>query len=165
MSDMKRFLTVDQSFTHTAWIYWDNNEIIDFGVLSSDKSQLKYQRAEYIANELLKVVQKYEPEGVVIEQIAFGGIGNAAKDLAGLLYTIIVCLKRGFFKDYHYAVFVTPTAAKKVHTGNGKASKKDMLDAVPKDVLELLSSRYKKTKGLYDLADAYAFKVWYTSNW
>lgn len=158
------YVTVDQSFTNSAWVFWDNHQIVDFGVLCSDGRQTKYERAEWLANELVKIVNKYKPEKMIFEQIAFGGIGNAAKDLCGLLYTMVIACKRGTHLNYTDILFVTATGAKKSHTGDGRADKAKMLSYVPDDIKEKFLSKYKKTRGGYDLADAYAFGVWYQKN-
>ena len=49
---------------------------------------------------------------------------------------------------------IAPTALKKAATRSGRADKQQMLEAVPEDDREQLS-KYGKTKGRYDLADAY----------
>ncbi|MGY2463238.1 hypothetical protein [Vreelandella sulfidaeris] len=49
---------------------------------------------------------------------------------------------------------IAPTALKKAATTSGRADKQMMLDAVPADDREQLS-KIGKTKGRYDLADAY----------
>lgn len=158
---MSKLITIDQSYTNTAWVVWENQQPTAFGVIQSDKTQKIYERAEYVASELVNAIKKHKPEHMVIEQIAFGGFGNASRDLAGLLWVIIVATKRGTHLGYDDVSLVTPTSAKKVHTGSGKATKQQMLAAVPEDVVNVFSKHYKKTKGLYDLADAYAFGKWY----
>jgi len=158
---MGTLITIDQSYTNTAWVVWEDELPKHFGVIRSNKDEVIYQRAEFIANNLIEVVRKYKPDHLVIEQIAFGGFGNASKDLAGLLWVILVALKRATHLGYEDYTLVTPTSAKKVHTGSGKASKQQMLAAVPEEVVKKFSKHYLKTKGLYDLADAYAFGKWY----
>lgn len=155
------YITIDQSFTQTAWIIWENHQVKEFGVVSSDPSQTKYARAEFIATEILKVVKEYKPDKMIIEQIAYGGVGNAAKDLCGLLYTIIIACKRGSHLTYQDVVFVTATGAKKSHTGDGRADKKKMFEYTPDDIKTRFLSKHLKTKGVYDLCDAYAFGIWY----
>lgn len=158
---MSKLITVDQSYTATAWVVWEDQQPKSFGVIYSDKTQSMYERAERIAKEINKVVNEHEPQHFVIEQLAYGGFGNATRDLAGLLWVIMVSLKKGTHLGYDDVTLVAPTSAKKVHTGNGKAKKIDMLNAVPEDVVKKFSKHFNKTKGLYDLADCYAFGVWY----
>lgn len=157
----EKVITVDQSFTHTAWIVWEGDEVLDFGVINSNKDDIIYKRAEDIAKVLVKKVNEHEPSVFIIEQMAFSAMGNAMKNLAGLLFVICVAIKRGTHLGYDDMVFPTPTGAKKAMTGKGRATKQEILAAVPEDVVKLLGSKYKKTKGLYDLADCVAFKTWY----
>lgn len=164
-----KIISIDQSFTNCAWCIaeWEgdgNITLHDVGVIHSNKGDNKYKRAEYIAKKLIKIVKEHQPEKLIIEQIAFGGIGNAAKDLAGLLYVILVLLKNSTHLTYEDFNFVTATGAKKTHTGDGRADKKKMLEHVPQDVVNFAVDKgITKTKGLYDVADAYAFAVWLKS--
>lgn len=156
-----KYLTIDQSFSHTAWCYWEEETLVSFSVIRSDKEKTKYERAEFVAKEIIKIVNQYEPQKVIIEQLAFGSFGSATRDLAGLLYTIVIAIKRGTHLGYSDILFVTATGAKKTHTGNGKATKQEMLEAVPKEQLEKFEKNYKRSNGLYDLCDAYAFGIWF----
>lgn len=164
-----RVISVDQSFTACAWVISDYDEmdesweIIDFGVITSDKGVCVYRRAEDIGKALVQAINEYEPQKLIIEGLAYGAFGgNAAKNLSGLLFVICVMVKRGTHLGYTDMEYPSPTSLKKSHTGSGKASKKDMLNALPEDVHDLFASRYKLTKGRYDLADAYSMLKWYS---
>lgn len=101
----------------------------------------------------------------IFEQLAFGGMGNATRDLAALLATMINCNE---YITNAKLLLVAPTAAKKVFTGNGKAKKDEMVAALPVEILEEFKSKNisktrtkKNWKGLEDLADSYSFYKWY----
>jgi len=57
---------------------------------------------------------------------------------------------------------VPPKSAKKFATGNGNASKQDMIVNLPPNVMQrFMEENYKKTTGLADLADSYFIgKYW-----
>jgi len=80
--------------------------------------------------------------------------GNATRDLSGLLFSIINVISHlHTFKNFR---IIAPTQVKKTATGSGKAKKKEMIAALPPDILKLFKDKnYKQTTGLTDLADAY----------
>ena len=101
----------------------------------------------------------------IFEQLAFGGVGNASRDLAILLGTII---NQDTYINDEKLLLVSPTSAKKVFTGSGKAKKPEMVAALPEEVREIFESfdigmtkTKKRWKGLDDLADSYSFYKWY----
>ena len=146
--------SIDQSYTHCAFVVTQGKTILDFGVIKSDVETDVYKRSLDIALELGQIFLKHRPEEIRLEGLAFGMRGNVTRDLAGLLFTIINVIS-------HLHVFdnfkiIAPTQVKKTGTGSGKATKKEMIAALPADVLKLFKDKnYKQTTGLTDLADAY----------
>jgi Holliday junction resolvasome RuvABC endonuclease subunit len=60
-----------------------------------------------------------------------------------------------FYHGYNI-IIIPPKTVKKIATGNGNASKDDMIEHLPKIVREEFAAiGYKKSTGLKDLADAY----------
>lgn len=163
---MKTYLSVDQSFTATGWTVCKGNSesitMLDCGCITTDKDKPIYERALEIADALLDVYEEYEPDGFIIEQLAFGAMGNATRNLAGLLFVIITSLIRRNGLDCEKDItFVTPTSAKKCFTGSGKASKSDMWNHCPKKVIDSITAKgYLKSKGGYDVVDAYSFSYY-----
>jgi Holliday junction resolvasome RuvABC endonuclease subunit len=92
---------------------------------------------------------------VVIEGSAFGAKGNAKEQLAGLRYAVRTRLHRFGLRF----VIVSPTALKAWTTGDGKADKDKMVDAVLYSGWADFSS-VPKTHGRYDLADACALAMY-----
>lgn len=80
--------------------------------------------------------------------------GNATRDLAGLQFSIITKINFILKRDI---TIVAPPTLKKSATGTGKASKEEMIDALPKDILEVFTKEknWKKSRGLTDVTDAY----------
>lgn len=140
---------IDQSFTSTAMYVQDGdkNPII---TMSSDKNEDIFQRALHIASTIVQFAVEYQPEQIRIEGLAFGGFGNATRDLAGLQMLIIVKLREAGFNP----TIVPPTTLKKFATTKGNASKEDMLNSLPQAIKDRVAG-YKKAKGLYDVVDAY----------
>lgn len=147
-------LSIDQSYTHCAYVVTEGKTVIDFGVLKSDNELDIYKRALRLSLELGGVLCKHTPEQIRLEGLAFGMRGNATRDLSGLLFTIINVISH--LHVFNNFKIVAPTQVKKTGTGSGKATKKEMIAALPPDILKLFKDKnYKQTTGLTDLADAY----------
>jgi Holliday junction resolvasome RuvABC endonuclease subunit len=97
----------------------------------------------------MKFIANFKPTEVVvcIEAPAFMANGKVV-DLSMLVGGVYY----GLLHKGYVVTLVPPSANKKFFTGNGKASKEDMINTLPKDVLEEFKGYKKKD----DLADAYA---------
>ena len=153
---MSLTLGVDQSYTSSGYCIIDAEQnIIEFGRLKSDTTKDVYERALETAKKICELIEKHSLKKVNLEGLAFGIMGNATRDLAGLLFTIINLIKYKIGEDVEVTV-IAPTSVKKLATGSGKAKKKDMVESLPKDVLEKFKqSGLKITTGLTDVTDAY----------
>lgn len=149
-----RILAVDQSYTHCAYCVTEGKNVIDFGVFKSDVAEDIYKRALNMSLAIGNVFLKHQPEQIRLEGLAFGMRGNATRDLSGLLFSIINVISHlHVFKNFR---IIAPTQVKKAATGSGKAKKKEMIAALPPDILKLFKDKnFKQTTGLTDLADAY----------
>ena len=147
MSSTSRVIGIDQSFTSTGVWCPDFNLIV-----KSNKEDNIYDRAIYVANELSYTVKEYKPTKVVLEGIPFMARSNVTRDLAGLQFLIIDRMTKLGYVLNESLTIVPPTALKKFATGSGKATKRDMINALPAGVRENFSERGKAHE---DLADAY----------
>ena len=145
---------IDQSYNFCAWVILRDGCMIDFGIVKSDTDDTMYERALNVAIDLYNVYEKYVPNRIQIEGLAFGTSGNVTRDLAGLLFTIINVMKIKI--PGVDIVVVPPTAVKKFATGSGKSKKPEIIAALPKEIIESFQQKgFKKTTGLADLADAF----------
>lgn len=122
----RRVLGLDLSLTSTGMVVW-NRQVLDFAnPKTNPKTGQNEHRIDLIVMEVRRLLETQQPVLTVIEEAAFsrGGKGQLTQlaELAG-------CVKRELF--LHEAVFVmrTSTANKLTATGNGKASKPEMLAA------------------------------------
>lgn len=146
-------LSIDQSYTHCAFVLTSGMNVLDYGVLKTDKSKTIYQRALDVSLDLSALYQVYKPTEIRLEGLAFGMRGDATRDLAGLLFTIINTIN--LQHKFNNVRIISPKSVKK-RAGDGKFKKKDMIAALPEHVrAEFASMNYKLTTGLSDLADAY----------
>lgn len=161
---------IDQSLTCTGVTVLKtdsegNVEILLTEAISTSKTNLPpmadtIHRAKEIASKLDAIQVKYRPDYVAIESLSFGSAGNATRNLA-ILFGII-CVAMGIDNPN----LVPPTTLKKFATGNGRASKKDMLAAIEASNLGLFLILNNTTikAGKYDIADAYWIARWMEKN-
>jgi len=148
-----RILAIDQSYTSSGLVILDDGNVTFAETFTTNPSEDIFERAWAATNHISLLADIYRPDYVVMEGLAFSKFGNATRDLAGLQYMIVAILR--FVKEYDLIV-VPPNTVKKVATGKGNANKKELLDSLPSEVLKIFEdSGAKKTKGLYDLSDAY----------
>jgi Holliday junction resolvasome RuvABC endonuclease subunit len=144
---------MDQSLTKTAWVILNYDGTLDkFDIIKTNKDEDLFRRCWYIAHQLLTVANSNDVKFTSLEGLAFGMMGSATRDLAGL-QAVIMCVMQ--YVGTHDVRIVSPTAVKKFAAG-GKADKTLMISSLPEEVRKnFLDAGYKKTTGLADLADAY----------
>ena len=149
------YIGIDQSYTSTGFVVLDNNKkIIDCKIFSTNKDDDIFKRSWDLSELIIQEISKYDECKLSIEGLAFSMRGNATRDLAGLQFSIINKIKFILNKDI---TIVAPPTLKKSAIGSGKASKEEMIDALPTDILNLFTNekKWKKSRGLTDVTDAY----------
>lgn len=149
------YIGIDQSYTSTGFVVLDENKkMIDCKILSSKKDDDIFKRSWELSELIINEIKKYENVKLAIEGLAFSMKGNATRDLAGLQFIIICKIK--FILNLNIEIVAPPTL-KKSATGNGKASKEEMIDALPKNVYDTftIEKNWKKSRGLTDVTDAF----------
>lgn len=117
---------------------------------------------ETFKNLLDLIIQEAEEFHVVFEGLSYGSVGSATRDIAGLLFNII-----SSSLDFGKYSLVAPTSAKKAFTGDGRATKLDVINNLPKEIKQLyIDAGYKYSEktgngDMNDLADSYSFYKWY----
>jgi len=157
---METILSLDQSISSSGVCIFKKEELIHFECIkTSKKFGTDVERISHITNSIMSLYSAHNCDHIICESLSFGSFGNATRTLGGLLFTLEV----KFFEKYGLTEIkkVAPTQLKKFATSNGKAKKTDMLDAVPDAIVEdFISAGYLKSKGLYDLCDAYHIGKW-----
>ena len=149
-----KILGIDQSYNSCAWVIAEGASVSKFGVFKSDKTQGVYDRSLFIAQSISQLVKDQSITHLNIEGLAFAMRGDSTRDLAGLLFSIMIILKIDHPTLYRREI--APTSLKKFATGSGKSDKNQMIEALPVDIKQqFVDSGYKKTTGLTDLTDAY----------
>ncbi|MCI4411921.1 MAG: crossover junction endodeoxyribonuclease RuvC [Thiotrichales bacterium] len=154
-------LGIDQSFTSTGVVLTGfDKEVRDFQIISTQKNDLDpldiFKRSIIISDKIAQICDNTHVTELRIEGLGMSSIGNATRNLAQLQYAIISEIIK---KHPEIEIkIIAPTSLKKRSTGNGKATKQDMYDALPESVKTLFKD-VRKTKGLYDITDAYFLSV------
>ena len=148
------FLGLDQSYNSFGYVMLDAQlNMVDFGTIKTKKTDGDhFDRCNIIATKINEYAKMHNPTAIAIEGLAFGIRGDATRDLAGLQFVIMTLFRNNGFNPS----IIPPLTLKKFATGNGKADKVAMANALPPEVLlSFQNKNYKKTTGLYDLSDAY----------
>lgn len=68
---MTKILCADQSTRSSGWAYFENGKYIESGVVDLSKSKLDTDKRSFeMAKELWKIIRKYEPEHLVLEEVS-----------------------------------------------------------------------------------------------
>lgn len=108
-------------------------------------------RISYLVDQVMKMYKAYLPEAVFIEGYAFSARSRSVTPLAelrGVLYN-------AFWAKQILWVVVPPPTLKKAATGNGRASKEEMVESACRKWRQCPND---------DLADAYALAVYGENN-
>jgi Holliday junction resolvasome RuvABC endonuclease subunit len=154
---VRYILGIDQSYTSAGFVILDESgDVKKFGTIRSnaDTNGDIFDRAAFVTRSILDIAVEYDPALVGLEGLAFSKFGNATRDLAGLQFVIITQLRTTKYGSN--LVIISPNLVKKFATGKGGADKAAMVEAMPEKLVdEIKEANYKKTTGLYDIADAY----------
>ena len=147
-------LGIDQSLTSSGICIIENDTIKHFTCIKTKKDDGDiFDRSLIIINELEQLVIEHNVSKITIEGLPFNMRSNVTRDLAGLQAVIICHCKLKFNITPQ---IIPPKQLKKFATESGNAKKEDMVEALPEEYRNsIFDAGYKKSTGLYDLADAY----------
>ena len=152
-------LSIDLSLRGTGYCILNPKGLLEkYGVINTDNTETMFERSQYIIDTLNDLITINEVTSVVIENVAFGARGAMAYQLQGSHFATCLAI---YNKHNIEVTALAITTVKKQFANNGRASKQDMLEAVPKDVRLLFEKDYVPSRNLYDLVDAYAVGIIY----
>lgn len=150
-----KILSIDQSYTCSGIVVLDDKNILYADVFQTNPQLSIYERALSLAIHIQTLSDEHKPDVISLEGLSFGSFGNAVRDLSGLLFTVITKLLDNDFLMTNI-MLISPKVVKKTATGLGTAKKTDIYKATDQTIIDQLSaSGVKKSKGLYDILDAY----------
>ena len=154
-------LSLDISITCSGYSIFKEGSLFKFGVIKTTNNKSMYERLTYIENEVLNIISENKITNVVVEAPSYGSRGAMSYQLFGVHFSIVRVLSSRF-----QVYLMNISKVKKFATGNGRAKKPEMLEALPPEVRkEFDKTGTKKTTGLYDLTDSYFIgKLWLNEN-
>jgi Holliday junction resolvasome RuvABC endonuclease subunit len=153
------YLGIDQSFSSCGLVVLgEEGQMIHYRIIQSDPKESVFRRSWSILAAIRETVEKFRINYVAIEGLALSMKGNATRSLAILQGVVVTNLLFDPPSDNQleeqFLEIITPSQLKKFATGRGKASKDEMIAALPGDLQKEWQERVNK-KSRDDLADAY----------
>jgi len=119
----KRILGLDPGLSATGYALVVNEKCLDHGTIPSNSKQILGERISIILAKLKKKIREYAPDVCAIETLFFRQVSARSVILSAQLRGAILYL---LFLEKIPAVEITPAKAKKILTGNGRASKQQI---------------------------------------
>ena len=130
-------------------------EVIEWGLIETDKNLLKEERLEIIFEKTLKLIEKFSPDVFVFEKVFFAT--NAKTVIAvGQAQGVMLLAAR---KSNTFVAEYAPGTIKKLITGSGRANKKEVQIAVRKILGKKVKSEKNKKTHFDNAADALAIAM------
>jgi crossover junction endodeoxyribonuclease RuvC len=130
-------------------------EVIEWGLIETDKDLLKEERLEIIFEKTLKLIEKFKPDVFVFEKVFFAT--NAKTVIAvGQAQGVMLLAAR---KSNTFVAEYAPGTIKKIITGSGRANKKEVQIAVRKILGKKVKSEKHKKTHFDNAADALAIAM------
>ncbi|AUR97292.1 ribonuclease H-like domain protein [Vibrio phage 1.238.A._10N.261.52.F10] len=125
-----------------------------------------HARASFIGKRLVEIIEMTKPDFIVFETPSLASKGNATRTLPMLLGSLLAQMKDYLAKEDVKLLTVPPTSLKKFATGKGNCDKDAMVEAIREHDTEYYEGliAIPKSKGRYDLADAYWLSQWVLHN-
>lgn len=86
-------IALDESTTSTGYAVFRNSALIEHGIFSS-KSKDVLERVSYIMEEIEKLIKRYKPNDMIIEDVQITMNAATAKSLLGLQFMIEIYAHR-----------------------------------------------------------------------
>ena len=121
---MRNVLSIDPSLAKCAVVVWNDNVPVFWDVFKSGgiecKKKLKsvtyfekeVDKIDFISDNIISIVHKYNIEKVILEGLALNAVGNATRSLAGLYYVLLYKLKQLDLVEPENIIVISPTQVK-----------------------------------------------------
>ncbi len=130
-------------------------QVIEWGLIETDKSLLKEERLEIIYEKTLKLIEKFQPHAFIFEKVFFS---NNAKTVIAVGQAQGVMLLAARKLNIFVAEYA-PGTIKKMITGSGRANKKEVQEHVRRILGSKVKSEKRKKTHFDNAADALAIAM------
>jgi len=131
------------------------NEVVEWGLIETDKKLLKERRLDFIFEETLRLINKHKPDVFVFEKVFFANNAKTAIAVGQAQGVMLLAASKAKVRVEEYA----PGTIKKMITGNGRANKKDVQAAIRKILGNRVKSKAHKRTHFDNAADALAIAL------
>ena len=147
---MSKIMGIDISSKSTGWAVIEDNKLLEFGKINPTGSMTSGQKMFYFHNELERIISRYQPNEIAIEDVVQVKSVSVTKILARFNGIAIVESYRHLQKE---PTLFEPTEWKKLVTGNGSAKKCETqlfvcekYNLLPKDKVEFYKNKISFAK-------------------
>jgi crossover junction endodeoxyribonuclease RuvC len=131
------------------------NEVVEWGLIETDKSLLKETRLDFIFEETLRLINKHKPDVFVFEKIFFATNAKTVIAVGQAQGVMLLAASKAKVHVEEYA----PGTIKKMITGNGRANKKEVQEHIRKILGNRVKSEKHKKTHFDNAADALAIAL------
>lgn len=162
---MRNVLSIDPSLAKCAVVVWNDNVPVFWDVFKSGgiecKKKLKsvtyfekeVDKIDFISDNIISIVHKYNIEKVILEGLALNAVGNATRSLAGLYYVLLYKLKQLDLVEPEDIIVISPTQVKskarllmenngELETINDKGKAKKSKIKMDKQIMTSIAEQY-----------------------
>jgi crossover junction endodeoxyribonuclease RuvC len=129
-----------------------NLEVVDFGLIETDKNGTDAKRLENIYDMVSKLLKEFSPDIVAIERLFFATNAKTAMAVGRASGVMLFAASKSRIEVVEYA----PGTIKKLVAGDGRADKKLIQKSVRKVLGAKVRSKAKKRTHFDNVADALA---------
>ena len=131
------------------------NEVVEWGLIETDKELLKEKRLDFIFEETLRLIKKHKPDVFVFEKIFFATNAKTVIAVGQAQGVMLLAASKAKVHVEEYA----PGTIKKMITGNGRANKKEVQEHIRKILGNRVKSEAHKKTHFDNAADALAIAL------
>ena len=131
------------------------NEVVEWGLIETDKMLLKEIRLDFIYEEMLRLFDKHKPDVFVFEKVFFSSNAKTVIAVGQAQGVMLLAASKAKVHVEEYA----PGTIKKMITGNGRANKKEVQEHIRKILGSRVKSEKHKKTHFDNAADALAIAL------
>jgi len=152
-------LGIDPGTTSTGYgfvnIKKDNFELVDFGIIETEKNGYPPDRLLDIHKQITKLIKKFKPDVMAIEKLFFFSNAKTVMRVGQAQGVMLFSAANTKVQVFEYA----PAMIKKAISGNGRADKKEVQKSIRKVLGAKARSRKNRKTHFDNSADALAVAI------
>ncbi len=153
-------LSLDVGFANTGYSIFENDNLIDYGVISVPKTTEKYVMNDYslrcmcLYSKLSELITKYSITAIVGELPSGGAQSNKASVQMGMALATVSSVVSNYNLKYYWC---TPQQVKFAATGKKSATKEEVIDSICDQYNQLKELKKNILEHVCDSVSAYLY--------